>query len=186
MAPVTMASLITPTRIIPSLRSHDAKHVIRQMSHVGAAQACLSPYAVQQAVFERGEHSTFGFGRGVAIPHAMIPGLTQPLGIFACLWPAQDFDAADGLLSDLAFLLLSPDGDASTHLRALACVVRRLRDPEVAECLRSADDAEALYTVLTSDAWREPDDEPESGHSATPGAGDLTNGAMCTTLNVLC
>jgi len=181
-----MASLITPTGIIPSLRSHDAKHVIRQMSHVGAAQACLNPCAVQQAVVDRGEHSTFGFGRGVAIPHATIPGLTQPLGVFARLWPAQDFDAGDGLLSDLAFLLLSPDGDASTHLRALACVVRRLRDSEVAECLRSAGDIEALYTVLTSDAWREPDDEPESGHSATPGAGDLTNGAMCTTFNVLC
>jgi PTS system nitrogen regulatory IIA component len=84
--------------------------------------------------------------------------------------------------SDLAFLLLSPEGDNPTHLRALACVVRRLRDCEVAECLRSANDVEALYTLLTSDAWR----EPESGHSATPRACDLTNGAMCTTLNVSC
>ena len=186
MAPVTMASLITPGRIIPSLRSRDAKHVITQMSHVAAETASLKPYAVLQAVVARGEHSTFGFGRGIAIPHAPVSGLKQPLGIFARLWPAHDFGAADGLPSHLAFLLLSSNGDDSTHLRALACVVRRLRDPEVAECLRSADDAEALYAVLTSDAWREPDDEPESGHSATPRVGDLTNGAMCTTLNVLC
>ena len=41
----------------------------------------------------------------------------------------------------------------------------------------------SLFTsLLTSDAWREPDDEPEAGHSATPPACDLTNGAMCTSL----
>ncbi|MBM1173525.1 PTS sugar transporter subunit IIA [Microvirga arabica] len=155
------------------------------MSHVAAGEVCLDRCTVQQAVVARGEHSTFGFGRGVAIPHAMLSGLEHPLGVFARLRPAQDFGAADGIPSDLAFLLLSPEGDDPTHLRALACVVRRLRDPEVAECLRSADDAEALYTLLTSDAWREPD-EPGSGHSATPQAYDLTNEAMCTTFNVLC
>ena len=186
MAPITMASLITPRRIIPSLRSRDAKHVIGQMAHVAAEEASLNPYAVQQAVVARGEHSTFGFGRGVAIPHAVLSGLKQPMGVFARLWPAQDFGAADGMPSDLAFLLLSPDGDDSTHLRMLACVVRRLRDREIAECLRSADDAETLYVLLTSDAWRERDDKPETGHSATQPASDLTNRAMCTSFNVLC
>jgi PTS system nitrogen regulatory IIA component len=186
MAPITMASLITPRRIIPSLRSRNAKHVITQMSSVAAQKASLDRFAVHKAVVDRAEHSTFGFGRGVAIPHAMLSGLEHPLGVFARLRPAQDFGAADGMPSDLAFLLLSPEGDNPTHLRALACVVRRLRDREVAECLRSADDVESLYTLLTSDAWREPDDEPEAGHSATPLAGNLTNGAMCTTLNVLC
>jgi PTS system nitrogen regulatory IIA component len=156
--------------------------VISHLSHVAAEEVSLNPCTVQQAVAARGEHSTFGFGRGIAIPHAPLSGLKQPVGFFTRVWPAQDFGAADGLLSDLAFLLLSPEGDDSTHLRALACVVRRLRDPEVAECLRSADDAEALYTLLTSDAWR----EPESGHSATPQANDLTNEATCTTLNVSC
>ncbi|MBM6581723.1 PTS sugar transporter subunit IIA [Microvirga sp. BT689] len=183
---MTMASLIMPGRIIPSLRSHSAKHVIAQMSRVAAEEASLNSYAVLQAIAARGEHSTFGFGRGTAIPHALLSGLKQPLGVFARLWPAQEFDAPDGMPSDLAFLLLSPEGDDSTHLRALACVVRRLRDPLVAECLRSAADAEALYAVLTSDVWREPDDKPGTGHSATPPAGDLTNGAMCTTFNVLC
>jgi PTS system nitrogen regulatory IIA component len=177
-----MASLITPRRIIPSLRSRNAKHVIAQMSSVAAQKASLDRFAVHKAVVDRAQHSTFGFGRGIAIPHAVLSGLRQPLGVFARLRPAQDFAAVDGMPSDLAFLLLSPDGDDPTRLRALACVVRRLRDPEVAECLRSADDAEALYTLLTCDAWR----EPESGHSATPPAGNLTNGAMCTTLNALC
>ena len=186
MAPITMASLITPGRIIPSLQSRDVTHVINQMAHVAAKEASLDPYAVQQAVVARGEHSTFGFGRGVAIPHAILPGLKQPIGIFARLWPAQDFGSADGTPSDLAFLLLSPAGDDSSHLRALACVVRRLRDREIAECLRSADDADALYALLIGNAWRKSDDKTETGHSATQPASDLTNEARCTNFNILC
>jgi PTS system nitrogen regulatory IIA component len=44
----------------------------------------------------------------VAIPHAGIPGLERPMGVFACLKPVPDFGAADDVPADPAFLLLSP------------------------------------------------------------------------------
>jgi PTS system nitrogen regulatory IIA component len=158
-----MASLISPARVVPRLRARDVRQVISELARLATADAALDCDAVGRAVLERGEASTFGFGRGVAIPHAAIPGLGWPIGAFARLKPAQDFGAADDILADLVFLLLSPQGDDPTHLRALACVARRLRDRDVAARLRSARDAEAIHIVLTSDAWREPDDEPEPG-----------------------
>jgi PTS system nitrogen regulatory IIA component len=71
--------------------------------------------------------------------------------------PSHDFGASDALPVDLVFLLLYSDVDDTTHLRSLACVVRRLRDREVAARLRKADSAEAIYAVLTSDIWRSSD-----------------------------
>jgi nitrogen PTS system EIIA component len=186
MAPTLMASLITPERVIPCLRARDVRHAVDEMTRLAAAEASLDHDMVRQAVLVRGESSIFGFGRGVAIPHAAIPGLDQPVGVFACLKPAQDFSAADDVAADLAFLLLSPNGDDPMHLRALACVARRLRDREVAARMRSAEDAEAIHIVLTSDAWRVLDGEPETGHSAAPPAGDLTNGATYTSLGASC
>ncbi|MGO4572714.1 PTS sugar transporter subunit IIA [Microvirga sp. 2TAF3] len=155
MAPTMMASLISPTRVVPRLRTRDVRHVVDGLTHIIAAG--LDHGAVCRAVVERGEASTFGFGRGVAIPHAAIPGLDRPIGAFARLHPPQDFGAADDIPADLVCLLLSPDGDDPTHLRTLACVARRLRDRDVAARLRSAKDAEAIHAVLTSDAWREPE-----------------------------
>jgi nitrogen PTS system EIIA component len=181
-----IASLIIPARVLLCLRARDVWHVVDEMTRLAAAEVSLDHTMVRQGVLDRSASSTFGLGRGVAIPHATIPGLAQPMGVFACLKPAQDFGAADDVPADLAFLLLSPDGDEPTHLRALACVARRLRDREVAARLRSAKGAEAIHVVLTSDAWREPDDEPEAGHSATPRGGDLTNGAMYTSLGASC
>ncbi|MEZ0170977.1 PTS sugar transporter subunit IIA [Microvirga sp. TS319] len=149
-----MASLISPACVISRLRTRDVPHAVDALARVAAAKTDLGCDAIRRAVLEQWGASTFGFGRGVAIPHASLPGLARPVGIFARLNPGHDFGAADGILADLMFLLLSPDGKESTHLRALACVARRLRDREVAMRLRSATDAEALHIVLTSDAWR--------------------------------
>lgn len=154
MAITMMTSLITPARVIPHLRAPHVRHVISEMSRLAATETSLDHELILQAVLTRGETSSFGFGRGVAVPHAMVPGLRQPIGVFARLNPAQDFEAADDVPSDLVFLLLSPEDDDPTHLRTLACVVRRLRDREVAARLRSAEGAEAIHSVLTSDAWR--------------------------------
>jgi len=151
-----MTSLITPSRVISRLSAHGVRNVVDALAGITAEDVGVDYEIVRDAVLERGKESCFGFGRGVAIPHAAIPGLERPLGAFARLRPAQDFGAADDIPADLVFLLLSPDGDDPTHLRALACVARRLRDNEVAARLRSAKDAEAIYAVLTSDAWREP------------------------------
>lgn len=181
-----MITLITPARVMPRLSARDADHVVDELTGIVANDAALSHERVRAAVLERGRASCFGFGRGVAIPHAEIPGLAHPIGAFARLRPAHDFGAVDEIRADLAFLLLSPDGDDPTHLRALACVARRLRDREVAARLRSAKDVEAIYVVLTSDAWREPGEEPENGHSATPHLRGLTNGSRYTSLRAPC
>ncbi len=183
MAPTMMTTLISPARVVPCLRARDVRQVIGELV-CRAAESVEDCYALCRAVLEHGQASTSGFGRGVAIPHAAIPGLGRPIGAFARLTPAQDFGAADDIPADLVFLLLSPQGDDPTHLRALACLARRLRDREVAARLRSAKDAEAIHVVLTSDTWREP--EPGPGHSATQPADDLTNGAMCTSLEASC
>lgn len=186
MAPNMMTSLIAPARVISRLSARGVRNVVDALAGIAADDVALDNEVVRDAVLERGKESSFGFGRGVAIPHAAIPGLEHPLGVFARLAPGQDFGATDGIPADLVLLLLSPDGDDPTHLRALACVARRLRDREVAARLRSAEDAEAIYIVLTSDAWREPDENPDAGHSATPDVSDLTNGSMYTSLRALC
>jgi len=149
-----MASLISSACVVPRLRARDVRQAIDELARIAAAATTLDGDAIRRAVLERAEESTFGFGRGVAIPHAALPGLARPVGVFARLSPAQDFGASDGIPVDLVFLLLSPEGDDSIHLRALACVARRLRDREVATRLRSASDAAAIHIVLTSDTWR--------------------------------
>jgi PTS system nitrogen regulatory IIA component len=65
--------------------------------------------------------------------------------------PPLDFGASDGTLTDLVVLLLSPEEDLSGHLRALACIARRLRNHQVRDHLRVATCSDSIYAVLTDD-----------------------------------
>jgi len=155
-----MADLITPERIIPRLHAADKLQVIEKLSRFAAAHGGLNKDLVQRAVLTRGDLTTFGVGRGIAIPHAVVTGIAEPIGVFARLEAPVDFDAADGRGVDLVLLLLAPEGNAEILLPALSRVARRLRDREIAKHLRTQTSVETAHVILTTDSWREP-----SGHS---------------------
>jgi PTS system nitrogen regulatory IIA component len=66
-----------------------------------------------------------------------------------CELTSRWFEAIDDQPVDLVFLLLAPEGAGADHLKALARVSRLLRDKSVCEKLRGADQADALYALLT-------------------------------------
>ncbi|MBX9847429.1 MAG: PTS sugar transporter subunit IIA [Xanthobacteraceae bacterium] len=161
-----MAELITPDRILPVLNAADKDRAIDKLCRFAAARAGLDGELVRRAVLAREDLTTFGVGRGIAIPHGTVPGMSKPLGALARLKRPVDFGAADGRAADLVFLLLAPESDASILLRALSCVARRLRDREVVKRLRAETGAEAAHVILTSDSWRGHDPHPDRKHAA--------------------
>jgi len=148
-----IVDFIAPDRVISSLPGTSKHAVLTELARIGAASANLNPDKVFDALLERQDSTTIGLGRGMAIPHATIEGVDAPIGFFARLQPSVDFGAVDGAPADLVVMILAPDDDARTLLRALSCVARRLREGDVATRLRSASDTETLYAVLVSDVW---------------------------------
>ena len=148
-----IADFVTLDWVIPSLPGTSADSVLKELAHIGAASANLDPDKVFDALLERQDSTTIGLGRGMAIPHATVEGVDAPIGVFARLQPSVDFGAVDGVPADLVVMILAPEGDTRTLLRALSCVARRLREGDVAARLRSATDAETLYAALVSDVW---------------------------------
>lgn len=149
-----VADLITPDRVIPTLYGVSKDQVIEKLARFTALRAGLDERLVRTAILTRDDVTTFGVGRGIAIPHAVIGGIAEPVGIFARLKRPVDFGAADGRPADLVFLLLAPEADAEILLPALSCVARRLRDRDVAARLRAENTAEAAHAILTTDTWR--------------------------------
>lgn len=155
MSRIRMADLITSDRIILTLRAAGKDQVIEKLSRLVAGHTGLNTEPIRQAVLTREDLTTFGVGRGIAIPHAIVAGLAKPIGAFTRLQRPVDFGAADGRPADLVFLLLVSDTNPGMLLPALSCVARRLRDREVARCLRAEASAEVAHLILVSDSWRE-------------------------------
>jgi nitrogen PTS system EIIA component len=154
MSRILMTDLVTAKLIFPSLRASNRRGVIEKLSRFAAPSAGLDEKLIKNAVLSRGDLTTFGVGRGVAIPHGTAPGVSQPLGAFTRLKNPVDFGAADGRPADLVMLLIAAQGEDGFLLRALSSVVRRLRERDVAENLRAATSVDAMHVILTTDVWR--------------------------------
>lgn len=131
----------------PVVSSTDA--VFRQLAEMASDAYGLEPELVLNGLTQRESLGSTGFGHGVAIPHAKIDGLEQCVGLFTRLERPLAFAAHDGQPVDLVFGLLSPLQGGADHLKALAEISRFLRDAETVTKLRGADNADALYVLLT-------------------------------------
>jgi PTS system nitrogen regulatory IIA component len=103
---------------------------------------------------EREEQQSTGIGHGLALPHAMLPGLEQTVVVVGRADRGLDFAALDAQPVDLFFLLLSPPDGSRDHLRVLARLARILDDERTLARLRTAADAGELFAMLLAEDAR--------------------------------
>ena len=128
----------------------DKHSVIDELAGLFAGTYDLDRAVVRQQLEEREALGSTGFGRGAAIPHARLPGLSRPVSAVLRLEAPVDFDAADGQPVQLAFGLLSPEQAGATHLHALAAISRLLREERVHEAIVAANEPEVIYSLLSN------------------------------------
>jgi PTS system nitrogen regulatory IIA component len=133
---------------VAAVRADNKAAILDRLAARFAEVYQLDHAAVREAIAEREQLGSTGFGRGVAIPHARIDGLNRPVAAFLRLESSVDFDAADGMPVDFVFGLLSPAAAGAAHLHALAAISRIMRDDRMHEALIRAPGAEALYGLL--------------------------------------
>ncbi|MGE0699884.1 MAG: PTS IIA-like nitrogen regulatory protein PtsN [Hyphomicrobiaceae bacterium] len=152
-----LGDLLKPEGVYAALRVKNKKQALQELAARAAEITGLDQRQVFDALLQRERLGSTGVGRGIAIPHARMAGLSRIATVFAQLDEAIDFDAPDHEPVDLVFVLLAPELSGADHLKALARISRVLRDPHCLEKLRGARDRSALYAVLT---------EPLASHAA--------------------
>ncbi len=152
-----LGDLLRPEGTFAALRLKNKKQTLQDLSHRAANLTGIDERQIYDALLQRERLGSTAVGRGIAIPHARLRGLSRISAVFAQLDEPIDFDAIDGDPVDLVFVLLAPEQAGADHLKALARISRVLRDPSTLEKLRAARDRAALYAVLT---------EPLATHAA--------------------
>jgi PTS system nitrogen regulatory IIA component len=135
---------------VATIAADSKQAILVQLAERFAGVYGLNSAMVLERIEEREKLGSTGFGRGVAIPHARIPGLNRPVAAFLRLEAPVSFDAADGMPVDLVFGLLSPEQAGAAHLHALAAISRMMRDERTHAALSEAPGAEALYALLAN------------------------------------
>ena len=149
------SDMLRPDAVQTGVIATNKKAVFQHIATIAAEIVDTDAKTIAERLTAREKLGSTGFGGGVAIPHAKLDGLAQVTGVFVRLAQAVDFQAVDDLPVDLVFMLLSPTDAGAVHLKALACVSRRLRDKAFLEKLRGAGSPDALYALFTADEVRD-------------------------------
>lgn len=147
---MNIADIISKNAVLDNIQVSSKRELIQVLSQRIASAANLDERAVFDAIWERENLGSTGYGDGVAFPHARIEGLEKVCGIFARLEEPVDFDSLDGKAVDLVFMLVSPENSGADHLTALAALSRILKTEGSCEKLRKARSVDEIYAILNA------------------------------------
>lgn len=144
-----LGDILAPGGIFPAFEATTKKQTLLDLSSYAAEITQLDGRTIYDTLLQRERLGSTGLGRGIAVPHVKLTGLSGIVSLFARMQKPIDFESQDGEPVDLIFLLLAPDHAGGDHLKALARISRLVREPTALERLRSAPDLPSLKRALT-------------------------------------
>jgi Kef-type K+ transport system membrane component KefB/mannitol/fructose-specific phosphotransferase system IIA component (Ntr-type) len=151
--PRRFAPLLSARVFLNPLLERDRRGAIRELAEAIAGANGLDADAVDAGVWEREELGSTGMGQGLAIPHARLAGLSEPLLALGLSPPGIDFNASDGELARVIFLILTPEGVPGDEIELLADIARSFQDRELAtRVLQVSSFTELLALLRTREA----------------------------------
>ncbi|MFO8055704.1 MAG: PTS sugar transporter subunit IIA [bacterium] len=97
---------------------------------------------------QREDEMSTGVGRGLAVPHAEVPGTEDTFVIGATLLNAVEYKSLDSVPVDVVFLIGGKPGAVGLHLQLLARIARLARQPEFLTRLKEQETSEGFLEVI--------------------------------------
>ena len=146
-----MADILSTEAVRTKVKASNKKQLLLDISSIASEHLGIPHMDIAKSLQQREILGPTGIGNGVAIPHVKLRGLHKIHGFFSSLEHPIDFESADKQPVDLVFTLLAPENNNGTeHLKALAMVSRVFSDKDIRSKLRSSENTDSLYAILTS------------------------------------
>lgn len=140
---------LRPDLVLSGLDAHGTEEVLRRIGrHLADRGVVDSAEEVERKLLDReGTHST-AMGQGMALPHATIDGLEEPVLMVALASEPVPFGSPETGPVQVFFVLLSPPGHEGEHIKLLARICRLVRHPGFVEELHEAESGQAVVDVI--------------------------------------
>ena len=149
-----VVALLRRGGFVPRLTSTTAAGAIDEL--VRALEPRLEQLAprARNNVLEREQVAPTGLGDEVAVPHAAVEGLKEPMLALGLAPDGVDFDAPDGRPATIVFLLLLAPGRFEEEVRVLASIARSVIDERARQELMRAKGVEEVLELLAESSRR--------------------------------
>ena len=147
-----VAVLLSDNQIALDLDLRHRQSLFEAAAGMLAGECGLPRSAVLESLIARERLGSTALGLGVALPHARVPGLKQPLAAYVRPEEPLLFDAPDDKPVGDFLVLLVPDKANQHHLDILAQAAEMFSDPDFRTNLREA--ASVAQVRAAFEQWR--------------------------------
>ncbi len=110
--------------------------------------AVRDPDAVRNAIMSRENIMSTGVGKGLALPHAKTPAVTESVAAFAVTSEPVDFGSIDNAPVRLIFLLVGTEAAKSEHIKILSRVSRLMNRERFRERLLNVKEGDEVLEIF--------------------------------------
>ena len=161
-----IVDLINKNSISLNLNSNNKQDVIDELVDLVYKSGNLNDKnEYKEAILAREELSTTAIGEGVAIPHAKNKSVNKATLAAGISKEGIDYEAFDGSLSHLYFMIAAPDGANDTHLEVLSRLSTILMDEEFRKKLINSISIEEFLSLIDE---KEKEKFPEERREEVP------------------
>jgi nitrogen PTS system EIIA component len=148
-SPNAIASLLSPADVLLDLDVHSKQRSMEEIARFIGARHGLPARDVLASLEEREKLGSTALGRGVAIPHARVKGLSAPIAAFVRLTMPIPFDAPDGNPVGDLFVLLVPEQATGAHLQLVAQIAEMFCEMSFRDELRNSVAVPDIHATFT-------------------------------------
>lgn len=149
-APINLKDILDPVHI--TLMETDSKEtaLMTILDNLDQTGAIREKEAVTEGIFQREKLMSTGIGLGIGIPHVrmeVIDNLLMAVGVSTV--DIMDYESLDNQPVRVLFMILAGKDQHTQHIKTMAAIAARLKNPVLREMLIQARDTKTIYTLLT-------------------------------------
>ncbi|MBI4558772.1 MAG: PTS sugar transporter subunit IIA [Candidatus Hydrogenedentes bacterium] len=146
---MVLTKYVVKSCIVPHMAATNKSDALRELTRLLFDKKKMDNMgAALDQILAREITESTGIGRGLAVPHARVPGLKTLMCAIGRVPEGLDFQAVDRKPVHLIFLICYPPGEQTTYLNFIATVARLLKDPQHQQGMLSAQSAEEMFNNL--------------------------------------
>ncbi|MGM9534930.1 MAG: fructose-specific PTS transporter subunit EIIC [Intestinibacter sp.] len=167
-----ITDLLSKESIKLNLSSKTKPDVIDEMVDLVNASGNLNDkQEYKEAILAREELSTTAVGEGIAIPHAKTKAVKKACLAAGITKEGIDYEAFDGSLSNLFFMIAAPDGANNTHLEVLSRLSTILMDADFKNSLIDSKSVDEFLSLIDQkETEKFPEEQKEEVEAETKDA----------------
>ncbi len=147
-----LVDLLSKSMLVMDLKAKDKKGAIREVVGRLVTHGKLKDddaRKVERLVQKRESQGSTAIGKGLAIPHAKgCPQVETLQGVFARSQSGISFEAVDGGLVYLIFLVVSPENQADEHLSIMKKIAALHRDEKTLKFLTTTSSVDSVIEIF--------------------------------------